>query len=129
LSTGDQLESFRKWVYAPIDERMDSMQWDAQNVGEYERPAWEDYRIHTEQDGTYTIPTGISSERNGEEATESYTMGIGIPYRLKVTRQSGFITGGEVGNAPREVESADADRVATTKSTRLATPANDGWPY
>lgn len=85
-------------------------------------------RIHPEDDGTYTIPTGnlfpVGTEKTRPEI---YTMGHRNPWRPTLDSQTGYLYWGEVGpdaNADGAWGSKGYDEFNQAKG-----PGFFGWPY
>jgi Glucose/sorbosone dehydrogenases len=123
VSTGDNSNPFASG-YAPVDERPGHMPWDAQkSSGNTNDLRGKIIRIHPEPDGTYTIPDGnLFPKGTAKTRPEIYTMGHRNPYRISIDSHTGFLYWGE--SVPTRMSTPpDADRVATTKSTRHEAPA------
>lgn len=131
LSTGDNTNPFGSDGYAPIDERPDRLNFDAQkssaNTNDLRGKI---IRIHPEPDGSYTIPAGNLFSNGDPRRTrpEIYVMGCRNPFRIAVDKKSGFLYWGEVG--------PDAGRDSVNRGPRghdeinqARQAGNFGWPY
>jgi cytochrome c len=129
LSTGDNT-SPRADGYAPIDERKGRSPWDAQkssaNTNDLRGKI---LRIHPEDNGTYTIPSGnLFPKGTAKTRPEIYSMGHRNPFRISVDKKTGFVYWGEVGpdaNKPDSLRGPEGnDEVG---QARMA--GNFGWPH
>ncbi len=85
-------------------------------------------RIHPEDDGSYTIPTGNLFAAGAQTRPEIYVMGLRHPFRIMVDEKSGWLYWAEPGpNATADNASQGPrgyDEVNLAK-----TAGNYGWPY
>lgn len=115
--------------YAPLDERPDRKNYDTQrtaaNTMDYRGKI---LRIHPEDDGTYSIPTGNLFKKDDPLALpEIYVMGCRNPFRISVDKQTNTLYWGEVGpdayaDIPRGPKGYD--EINSTKEGGFF-----GWPY
>ncbi|MCP9770942.1 PKD domain-containing protein [Lacihabitans sp. LS3-19] len=99
LSTGDDTNPFASDGYAPIDFRADRQGWDAMSTSANTNDLrGKILRIHPNDDGTYSIPSGnLFPEGMEKTRPEIYVMGNRNPYRISVDKKSGFLYWGEIG--------------------------------
>ncbi|GIG00012.1 discoidin domain-containing protein [Catellatospora citrea] len=117
---------------APIDERTSrDAQYDAQRTsGNTNDLRGKINRIHPENNGTYTIPTGnLFPVGTANTRPEIYTMGNRNPYRIWVDKQANnTLYWGEVGpDAGATI--ANRGPAAYDEYNRATGPGNYGWPY
>ena len=85
-------------------------------------------RIHPEDDGTYTIPTGnLFPEGTAKTRPEIYTMGHRNPWRPTLDSKTGFLYWGEVG--PDANEDAEWGPKGYDEFNQAKAPGFFGWPY
>ncbi|HEX8549193.1 MAG TPA: ThuA domain-containing protein [Cytophagaceae bacterium] len=129
ISVGDNTVPFESNGYAPIDEREGRRKFDAQrSSGNTNDLRGKILRIHPEQDGTYTIPTGNLFPPDGKQGRpEIFVMGNRNPYRISVDPHTSVLYWGEVG-PDAGVDSAAGPR-GYDEINRAAKAGNYGWPY
>ena len=130
LANGDNTNPFNSDGYAPIDERPEWSDWDAQksaaNTNDLRGKL---LRIHPEQDGTYTIPEGNLFPPGTEKTRpEIYAMGFRNPFRIGIDPLTHKVM---VGNYGPDAQSANADRGPenTVEWDIMNQPGFYGWPY
>ncbi|RKR91490.1 glucose/arabinose dehydrogenase [Micromonospora pisi] len=117
---------------APIDERTTrDPQYDAQRTsGNANDLRGKINRIHPENNGTYTIPSGnLFPAGTAGTRPEVYVMGVRNPYRVWVDKRAGnTLYWGEVGpDAGATI--ANRGPAAYDEFNRATAPGNYGWPY
>ena len=117
---------------APIDERTSrNPQYDAQRTaGNTNDLRGKINRIHPEDNGTYTIPSGnLFAPGTARTRPEIYVMGLRNPYRIWVDRRAGnTLYWGEVGpDAGATIPNRGP--AAYDEFNRATSPGNYGWPY
>lgn len=117
---------------APIDERTSrNPQYDAQRTsGNTNDLRGKINRIHPENDGSYTIPSGnLFPVGTAKTRPEIYVMGVRNPYRIWVDRKAGnTLYWGEVG-PDAGADLANRGPAAYDEFNRATGPGNYGWPY
>ena len=129
ISTGDNTVPFESNGYAPLDERLGRMTFDAQrSAGNTNDFRGKVLRIHPEADGSYTIPDGNLFAK-GIQGTkpEIYTMGCRNPYRMAVNQATSTVYWGEVG--PDAGEDSKYDPRGYDEFNQAKKAGNFGWPY
>ncbi|MFD0893529.1 PQQ-dependent sugar dehydrogenase [Luteolibacter ambystomatis] len=128
LSTGDNTNPFESNGYAPIDNRPDRVQFDAQrSSGNTNDLRGKVLRIRPTEDG-YEIPAGnLFPKGTAKTRPEIYVMGCRNPYRISLDPKVGTLYWGEVGpdagdNGPRGPRGYDE-----VNQARKA--GNYGWPF
>ncbi|MEM9562782.1 MAG: PQQ-dependent sugar dehydrogenase [Actinomycetota bacterium] len=84
-------------------------------------------RIHPEDDGTYTIPSGNLFTNPALGAPEVYVMGARNPFKFEIDPETGWVFWGDVGpdaNFPGQNGPAGLDEINLTMG-----PGNWGWPH
>jgi len=129
VSTGDNSNPFASG-YAPIDERLGRMPWDAQKSSSNTNDLrGKILRIHPQPDGTYTIPEGnLFPPGTAQTRPEIYTMGHRNPYRITVDSHTGFLYWGEVG-PDANVDSVGRGPRGYDEIDQARSAGNYGWPY
>ncbi|MEU9889460.1 ricin-type beta-trefoil lectin domain protein [Sphaerisporangium sp. NPDC051011] len=117
---------------APIDERTSrNPQYDAQRTsGNTNDLRGKINRIHPEDNGTYTIPTGnLFPQGTAQTRPEIYIMGTRNPYRVWVDKKANnTLYWGEVGpDAGATIPNRGP--AAYDEFNRATGPGNYGWPY
>ncbi|MFI6761973.1 RICIN domain-containing protein [Micromonospora sp. NPDC050417] len=117
---------------APIDERPSrDPQYDAQRTsGNANDLRGKINRIHPENNGTYTVPSGnLFPAGTAGTRPEVYVMGVRNPYRVWVDKRAGnTLYWGEVGpDAGATI--ANRGPAAYDEFNRATGPGNYGWPY
>ncbi|GAA4194551.1 hypothetical protein GCM10022252_39120 [Streptosporangium oxazolinicum] len=117
---------------APIDERTSrNPQYDAQRTsGNTNDLRGKINRIHPENNGTYTIPSGnLFPQGTAQTRPEIYIMGTRNPYRIWVDKKSNnTLHWGEVG-PDANATLANRGPAAYDEFNRATGPGNYGWPY
>ncbi|MFR9722433.1 PQQ-dependent sugar dehydrogenase [Streptomyces sp. MS19] len=117
---------------APIDERPGRHpQYDAQRTsGNTNDLRGKINRIHPEDNGTYTIPSGnLFAPGTANTRPEIYVMGLRNPYRVFVDEQADdTLYWGEVGPDAGATIPARGP-AAYDEFNRATGPGNFGWPY
>ncbi|MEV5559350.1 ThuA domain-containing protein [Nonomuraea wenchangensis] len=130
LGTGDNTNPFASDGYTPIDEQSGRSSWDAQrSAGNTNSLSGKLLRIHPEDDGTYTIPSGnLFAPGTAKTKPEIYGMGFRNPFRMGLDPKTGHIMLGEYGP---DANSASATRGPqnTVEWNIVSEPGNYGWPY
>ncbi|ASO07409.1 ThuA domain-containing protein [Arenibacter algicola] len=115
--------------YAPIDERPDRIDFDAQrSSGNTNDLRGKILRIHPEPNGSYTIPTGNLFPTKGIKGKpEIYVMGTRNSFRISVDPKTSWLYWGDVG------PDAGKDSVQGTRGydeiNQAQAAGNFGWPY
>ncbi|MGW4463494.1 carbohydrate-binding protein [Micromonospora sp. NPDC004704] len=117
---------------APIDERTSrNAQYDAQRTsGNANDLRGKINRIHPENNGTYTVPSGnLFPAGTAGTRPEVYIMGTRNPYRIWVDKRAGnTLYWGEVG-PDAGATLANRGPAAYDEFNRATGPGNYGWPY
>ncbi|HZF64860.1 MAG TPA: ThuA domain-containing protein, partial [Chitinophagaceae bacterium] len=129
ISTGDNTVPFESDGYAPIDERSGRQIFDAQrssaNTNDLRGKI---LRIHSEVDGSYTIPNGnLFPKGTAGTRPEIYVMGCRNPYRISVDQATSIVYWGEIG-PDAGVDSKHGPR-GYDEFNQAKKPGNYGWPY
>ena len=131
LSTGDDSNPFASGGFTPIDERPErNPAYDAQrSAGNTNDLRGKLLRIHVDEDGTYSIPSGnLFAPGSAQTRPEIYAMGLRNPFRFSADRQRGVIYVADY--APDSSFTSNARGPAGTgKWAIVRGPANYGWPY
>lgn len=129
ISTGDNTVPFESDGYAPIDERIGRMTFDAQrSAANTNDLRGKILRIHPEPDGTYTIPQGnLFPQGTSNTRPEIYVMGCRNPYRIAVDTASSILYWGEVG--PDAGQDSRHGPRGYDEINQARTAGNYGWPY
>ncbi|MGC4015521.1 MAG: PQQ-dependent sugar dehydrogenase [Luteolibacter sp.] len=128
MSTGDNTNPFESNGDAPIDNRPDRVQFDAQrSAGNTNDLRGKILRIRPTEDG-YEIPAGnLFPKGMAKTRPEIYVMGCRNPYRISLDPKVGTLYWGEVGpdanadgpRGPRGYDEVNQARAA----------GNYGWPF
>ncbi|BCU76028.1 PQQ-dependent sugar dehydrogenase [Luteolibacter sp. LG18] len=128
LSTGDNTNPFESNGNAPIDNRPDRVQFDAQrSAGNTNDLRGKVLRIRPTENG-YEIPAGnLFPPGTAKTRPEIYVMGCRNPYRISLDPKAGALYWGEVGpdanndgpRGPRGYDEVNQARAA----------GNYGWPF
>ncbi|MEU5563324.1 ricin-type beta-trefoil lectin domain protein [Micromonospora musae] len=117
---------------APIDERTSrDPQYDAQRTsGNTNDLRGKINRVHPEESGTYTIPSGnLFAPGTTGSRPEIYVMGVRNPYRIWVDRKNNnTLYWGEVG-PDAGVTIPNRGPAAYDEWNRATSAGNYGWPY
>ena len=130
VSTGDNTNPFESDGYAPIDEREERREFDAQrSAGNSMDLRGSILRITPQADGTYTVPAGNLWPRGTERTRpEIYVKGCRNPYRIAIDPTNGFVYWGDVGpDASRDDELGNTRGFDELNQARG--PGYFGWPY
>jgi cytochrome c len=126
FSTGDNSDAFQ-YVYAPVDERpghefVNSFRSAANTMDLRGKIC----RIHPEDNGTYSIPSGNLFPNNKNARPEIYVMGLRNPYRIFVDKTTDVLYWGEVGPDAR----ADSTQgpLGFDEFNIAPKAGNYGWP-
>ncbi|TYC03947.1 DUF1349 domain-containing protein [Micromonospora sp. WP24] len=130
LATGDNTNPFESDAFNPIDERPGRQDYDAQRTsGNTNDLRGKVLRIHPEDDGTYTVPSG-NLFAPGTERTrpEIFAMGFRNPFRIGVDPGTDTLYVGDYGP---DAGSANPNRgpEGTVEWNIVGTAGNYGWPY
>ncbi|MFC0503485.1 ThuA domain-containing protein [Micromonospora costi] len=130
LATGDNTNPFESDAFTPIDERPGRQDFDAQRTsGNTNDLRGKVLRIHPEDDGTYTIPSGnLFAPGTAKTRPEIYAMGFRNPFRIGVDPATNTLYVGDYGpdaGAPNPNRGPEG----TVEWNIVGTPGNYGWPY
>ncbi len=130
ISIGDNTNPFGdSHGYAPIDERPDRTDFDAQrSSGNTNDLRGKILRIHPEPDGSYTIPPGdLFPMENIEGKPEIYVMGTRNSFRISIDPKTSWLYWGDVG------PDAGKDSIQGTRGydeiNQARKAGNFGWSY
>lgn len=130
ISIGDNTNPFGdSYGYAPIDERADSPDFDAQrSSGNTNDLRGKILRIHPEKDASYTIPEGNLFPRDGSKGRpEIFVMGTRNSFRISIDPKTSWLYWGDVG------PDAGKDSIQGTRGydeiNQARKSGNFGWPY
>ncbi|MFI7436445.1 ThuA domain-containing protein [Micromonospora haikouensis] len=130
LATGDNTNPFESNAFTPIDERAGRQDYDAQrSAGNTNDLRGKVIRIHPEDDGTYTIPTGnLFAPGTAKTRPEIFGMGFRNPFRIGVDQKTDTLYVADYGP---DANSANPDRgpEGLVEWNIVATAGNYGWPY
>ncbi|WP_432955651.1 ThuA domain-containing protein [Micromonospora haikouensis] len=130
LATGDNTNPFESNAFTPIDERDGRQDYDAQrSAGNTNDLRGKVIRIHPEDDGTYTIPTGnLFAPGTAKTRPEIFGMGFRNPFRIGVDQKTDTLYVADYGP---DANSANPDRgpEGLVEWNIVATAGNYGWPY
>lgn len=129
MSTGDNTVPFASDGYAPLDEIPGRIIYDAQrSAANTNDLRGKILRIHTEPDGTYTIPQGnLFPQGTAQTRPEIYAMGCRNPYRMSVDQETSIVYWGEIG--PDAGEDGKNGPRGYDEINQAKKPGNFGWPY
>ncbi|NQZ59572.1 MAG: PQQ-dependent sugar dehydrogenase, partial [Lentisphaeraceae bacterium] len=129
LSTGDNTCPFESGGYAPIDERPNKIEFDAQrSAGNSNDLRGSVLRIIVNLDGSYSIPKrNLYSVGTPKTRPEIFVKGCRNPYRISTDQKTGHVYWGDVGpdahqNSPRGPRGYDEFNQAQKAGFY-------GWPY
>ena len=129
IATGDNTNPFSSDGFAPIDERPERSDWDAQkSAGNTNDLRGKILRITPLADGGYSIPSGNLFTDPEAGRPEIYVMGLRNPYRISVDKETGWLYWGDIGpdafgdNPARGPQGYD-------EWNQAKTAGNFGWPY
>ena len=128
LSVGDNTNPFASHGTAPIDNRPDRTEWDAQrSAGNTNDLRGKILRIRPTETG-YDIPPGnLFPKGTDKTRPEIYAMGCRNPFRMSVDMKNSTVYWGEVGpdaDKPTDKGPAGHDEVNQAKAA-----GNFGWPF
>ena len=128
LSTGDNTSSKESDGFSPLDERPGRAPFDSQkSSGNTNDLRGKILRVHVEEDGTYTIPSGNLFPKDGSQGKpEIYVMGARNPYRIWMDKR-GFLYWGDVG--PDGGVANERGPKSQDEWNQARKPGNYGWPY
>ncbi|MGE5812151.1 MAG: PQQ-dependent sugar dehydrogenase, partial [Ignavibacteria bacterium] len=130
ISTGDNSNPFESDGFAPIDERPERSQWDAQKSASNTNDLrGKILRIKPQDDGTYTIPEG-NLFQNGDSLTkpEIFVMGCRNPFRISIDSMNGWLYWGEVGPDAQNDNPLRGPK-GYDEWNQARASGNFGWPY
>ena len=129
LSTGDNTCPFKSDGYAPIDEREDRHQYDAQRTaGNTNDLRGKILRITPTPNGSYTIPEGnLFAKGTSKTRPEIYVMGCRNPYRISIDSKNSDLYWGKVG--PDAGRDSDRGPRGYDEINQAREAGNYGWPY
>lgn len=129
LSTGDNTNPFASDGFAPIDEREDRTEWDAQrSAGNSNDLRGSILRIRPNEDGTVAIPDGnLWPPGTAFTRPEIFVKGCRNPYRISVDPLTGDVWWGDVGPDAGDDGHGDPRGVDTLNRARRA--GYFGWPF
>ncbi|MEV4541816.1 ThuA domain-containing protein [Micromonospora echinaurantiaca] len=130
LATGDNTNPFESNAFTPIDERPGRQDYDAQRTsGNTNDLRGKVLRIHPEDDGTYTVPSGnLFPPGTAKTRPEIYAMGFRNPFRIGTDPATDTLYVADYGP---DASAANPDRgpEGTVEWNIVGTPGNYGWPY
>jgi len=129
LSTGDNTCPFESNGFAPIDERPDRVEYDAQkSAGNSNDLRGSILRIIMKEDGTYEIPEGnLWPKGTAKTRPEIYVKGCRNPYRISIDKKNNFLYWGDVG--PDSGKDGDRGPRGYDEFNQARKAAYYGWPY
>lgn len=129
LSTGDNTCPFESNGYAPIDERPDRVEYDAQkSAGNSNDLRGSVLRIIMNEDGTYDIPKGnLWPKGTAKTRPEIYVKGCRNPYRISIDKKNNYLYWGDVG--PDAGKDGDRGPRGHDELNQARKAAYYGWPY
>ncbi|MFB6397123.1 ThuA domain-containing protein [Polymorphospora lycopeni] len=130
LATGDNTNPFESSAYTPIDERPGRQDYDAQrSSGNTNDLRGKVLRIHPEDAGGYTVPTGnLFPAGTAQTRPEIYAMGFRNPFRIGIDQQTGVLYVADYGP---DAGTANPNRgpEGRVEWNVVDAPGNFGWPY
>ncbi|MEU0549355.1 ThuA domain-containing protein [Micromonospora sp. NPDC005979] len=129
LATGDNTNPFESNAYAPLDERPGRQDYDSQRTSANTNDLrGKVLRIHPEDNGTYTVPSGNLFPAGTEKTRpEIYAMGFRNPFRIGTDPKTDTLYVGDYGP---DANSNNPDRGPRgLVEWNVVTPGNYGWPY
>lgn len=129
LSTGDNTSN-GPGGFPHMDERPGNSMHDSQGTSSNTNDLrGKILRIHPEEDGAYTIPSGnLFPPGTSGTRPEIYTMGNRNPYRLSIDSKTWFLYWGEVGPGGI-VDSPGRGPRSYDEFNQARKAGNFGWPY
>ena len=99
LATGDNTNPFESSAYSPLDERPGRQDYDSQRTSANTNDLrGKVIRIHPEDDGTYTVPTGnLFAPGTEKTRPEIYAMGFRNPFRIGTDPKTDTLYVGDYG--------------------------------
>ncbi|MEK8109324.1 PQQ-dependent sugar dehydrogenase [Micromonospora sp. M12] len=99
LATGDNTNPFESSAYSPLDERAGRQDYDSQRTSANTNDLrGKVIRIHPEDDGTYTVPTGNLFAAGTEKTRpEIFAMGFRNPFRIGTDPKTDTLYVGDYG--------------------------------
>ncbi|WP_328533448.1 ThuA domain-containing protein [Micromonospora zamorensis] len=129
LATGDNTNPFESSAYSPLDERPGRQDYDSQRTSANTNDLrGKVIRIHPEDDGTYTVPTGnLFAPGTEKTRPEIYAMGFRNPFRIGTDPKTDTLYVGDYGP---DANANNPDRGPRgLVEWNVVTPGNYGWPY
>ncbi|WP_433127336.1 ThuA domain-containing protein [Micromonospora sp. CA-240977] len=129
LATGDNTNPFESNSYSPLDERPGRQDYDSQRTSANTNDLrGKVLRIHPEDDGTYTVPTGnLFAPGTEKTRPEIYAMGFRNPFRIGTDPKTDTLFVGDYGP---DANANNPDRGPRgLVEWNIVTPGNYGWPY
>ncbi|MGC4767724.1 ThuA domain-containing protein [Micromonospora sp. DT44] len=129
LATGDNTNPFESNAYAPLDERPGRQDYDSQRTSANTNDLrGKVLRIHPEDNGTYTVPSGNLFAAGTEKTRpEIYAMGFRNPFRIGTDPKTDTLYVGDYGP---DANANNPDRGPRgLVEWNVVTPGNYGWPY
>ncbi|MTD13899.1 DUF1349 domain-containing protein [Nakamurella sp. YIM 132087] len=130
LATGDNTNPFASDGYSPTDYRSGRASWDASRTsGNTNSLSGKLIRIHPEDDGSYTVPSGnLFAPGTAKTRAEIYGMGFRNPFRINIDPESGHVAVADYGP---DAGGADPNRGPgnTVEWNIVDKPGNYGWPF
>ena len=130
VATGDNTNPFESQGYAPLDERADRENYDAQRTSANSNDLrGKVLRITPQDDGSYTIPEGnMFAAGEADTLPEIYAMGFRNPFRIGVDPANGNVLVADYG--PDAGSASEARGPAGTVEWNVVSePGFYGWPY
>ncbi len=129
IGSGDDTFNDGSDGYSPTDERPNRVHYDAQKSSANTKSlSGKILRIHPEDNGTYTIPSGNLFTDTTKGRGEIYIMGCRNPFSLSIDPKNNWLYWGEPG--PNSSTSSATRGPRGYDEVNLAkTPGNYGWPY
>ena len=129
IGVGDDTFNDGSDGYSPTDERSGRVHYDAQkSAGDTKSFDGKILRIHPEDDGSYTIPSGNLFADTAKGLKEIYVMGCRNPFSLSIDPKTGWLYWGEPGPNSSVSDSTRGPRGYDEVNLAKA-PGNYGWPY
>ncbi|MEV4760295.1 ThuA domain-containing protein [Micromonospora sp. NPDC049559] len=130
LAVGDNTNPFESDGFNPIDERPGRQDYDAQrSAGNTNDLRGKVLRIHPEDDGTYTIPSGnLFPPGTAKTRPEIYGMGFRNPFRIGVDKKTNTLYVADYGPDAGAVN-PNRGPEGTVEWNIVAQAGNYGWPY
>jgi cytochrome c len=130
IAIGDNTNPFGSDGYTPIDERPGRQYWDAQRTSANSNVLnGKVLRIHPEDDGTYSIPSGnLFAPGTPDTRPEIYAMGFRNPFTIGTDPETGKLLVADYGP---DAGAADPNRGpdGRVEWNIVDEPGFYGWPY